>query len=308
MFSDQISRYSLPFRLGSAHLLPIFNTNTFTTADLTYWKTFFKFYISTFELEPYYFPLPQLCRGSFGSCRVHSAYQVDLDLASAPHYQSMVFRVDMRGPCFVCTFFECLPSSKQLSVTTRIQRQSTWYGEPLDHLLDEILGDSQDTIEVQDHSQPTLNEFTLTKTCQEVRKQFNTAIEDRGCPWNCLEIRDQLSGFKDPISLQQGGKLLHWQMTDLEDCRKNCYSYTLMDGSKAVDEWLLISEKYSGSTTHVDVAYATWISCLIGKKNFWVWNLLFEDQKIWKEFDVTDDHRFFEDPWARIDLYPGSIL
>lgn len=150
--------------------------------------------------------------------------------------------------------------------------------------------------------------FTLTKTCQEVRKRFNTAIEDRGCPWNCLEIRDQLSGFKDPISLQQGGKRLHWQMTDREDCRKNCYSYTLMDGSKAVDEWLLISEKYSGSTTHVDVAYATWISCLIGKKNFWVWNLLFEDQKIWKEFDVTDDHRFFEDPWARIDLYPGSIL
>lgn len=140
-----------------------------------------------------------------------------------------------------------------------------------------LLINSQDLIEVQDHSQPTLNEFTLTKTCQKVREQFNMAIEDRGCPWNCLEIRDQFSGFKGPISLQQGGKLLHWQMIDPEDHRKIRAGYSSMDRSKAVDEWLLDSEKHSGSTAHVDIAYATWISCLAGKQACWVPNPLFED-------------------------------
>lgn len=69
----------------------------------------------------------------------------------------------------------------QSELSTRIQWQSTWYRENLDTLLDEIFGDSEDLIEVHDHSQPTLNEFTLTKTCQEVRERFDMAIEDRGC-------------------------------------------------------------------------------------------------------------------------------
>ena len=185
-----------------------------------------------------------------------------------------------------------LPKSE---LSTRIQRQSIWYGEPLDCLLDEILGDSQDIIEVHDHSQPTLNDFSLTKTCQEVRERFNMAIEDRGCPWNCLEIRDQLSGFKGPISLQQGGKILHWQMIEPEDRRKNRYGYTLMDGSKTVDEWSLASEKHSGSTAHINIGYATWISYLAGKKTFWDRNPLFDNQQIWKAFDVDDDHWVFKE-------------
>lgn len=86
----------------------------------------------------------------------------------------------------------CLPvlilSESELS--TKIQRQSTWYEELLDLFLDKTLEDSQETIEIQNHSQSTLNNFPFIKTCQEVRKQFNMAIKNQGCPWNCLEIRD----------------------------------------------------------------------------------------------------------------------
>lgn len=167
-----------------------------------------------------------------------------------------------------------LPESE---FSTRIQRQSTWFGEPLNRLLDEIIGDSQDTIEVQYHAKSSLDEFTLTKKCQEVRNRFNIPLPDRGCPWNYLEIRDQLSGFKGPRSLQNGGKLLHWQMTNPEDHRRKRYGYTPIEGAKAVDQWLLVSEKHSGSTAHVDVGFAAWVSCLAGKKTFWVRNPLFED-------------------------------
>lgn len=177
-----------------------------------------------------------------------------------------------------------------------------------DTILDEILGESADLIKVQDHSELTLDEFTLTKTCQEVRERFDMAIEDRGCSWNSLEIRDQLSGLKGPMALQHVGKILHWQMTNPDDHGKNRYKYLPMDGSKAVDPWLLVSEKHSGSTAHVDVAYGARVSYLAGKKTFWVRNSPFEDQQVWKEFDVEDDDRFFEEPWARIDLYPGSML
>lgn len=134
-----------------------------------------------------------------------------------------------------------------------------------------------------------------------VRARFNILLEDCGCPWNCLEIRDQLSGFNGPISLQQRGKLLHWQMTDPEDHRKNRYGYIPVDGSKAVDEWLLVSKNHSGSTAHVDVGYATGSLIVPAKKTVWVQNPLFEDQQTWKDFDVDDDYRFFEEPWARTD-------
>ena len=133
-----------------------------------------------------------------------------------------------------------LPES-ELSI--RIQRQSTWFGETLQRLLDETVGDSQDIIEVQDHAKRSLDEFTLTKTCEEVRNRFNIPLADRGCSWNCLELRDQLSGFKGLLPSQYCGKLCHWQMTDPEDSRKNRYTYKPIEGSKAVDQWLLVSEK-----------------------------------------------------------------
>lgn len=165
-----------------------------------------------------------------------------------------------------------LPVESELS--TRIQRQSVWFGETLDSLLDEILGDSQATIEGQDHAKLSLNKSTLTKTYREVRIRFNIPLADRGCPWNCLEFRDQLSGFKGPLSLRQGGKLLHWQMTDPEDKRGNRYTYTPVEVSKVVDQcgyWfqksildlqlmlmlglllgflVLLAKKRSGSETH----------------------------------------------------------
>lgn len=106
-----------------------------------------------------------------------------------------------------------------------------------------FVGDPQDTIEVQNHAKPSFNKFTLTKTCQEVRNRFNIPLADRGCPWNCLEIQDQLSGFKGPMSLQQGEKLLHWQMAVQKIIGRIGGGYTPVEFSKAVDQWLMVSEK-----------------------------------------------------------------
>lgn len=53
-----------------------------------------------------------------------------------------------------------------------------------------------------------------------------------------------------------------------------------MEGTKAIDQWLLVLEKHFGSTAHVDVRFATWIFCLADKKTFWVWNSLYKDQQI----------------------------
>lgn len=79
----------------------------------------------------------------------------------------------------------------------------------MDIILDETLKESEDLIGVQDHSQPILDEFTFTKTYQKVRERFDIAIQDRGCPWNCREIQDQLSRFKGPMALQYGGEILN---------------------------------------------------------------------------------------------------
>ena len=93
------------------------------------------------------------------------------------------------------------------------------------YLLDEILKNTQAPVEVQDHTKPNLNEFTLTKTCKEVRDRFDIRVEDRGCPWNCLEIRDRLSDFKGPLPLKDGANLHHWQMTDPNDTTMNRYAH-----------------------------------------------------------------------------------
>jgi len=84
---------------------------------------------------------------------------------------------------------------------------------------------------------------------------------------------------------------------------------SILPGAKRADRWLLLTEKHAGSTGHWDVAFATWLSCLTGKKSIWVrTNLTATDQIVWGNFDVGDDHRRFEEPWARIDLYPGYTL
>lgn len=65
-----------------------------------------------------------------------------------------------------------------------------------------------------------------------------------------------------------------------------------------MDEWILISEKNSGSTAHVDIDMATWVSCLVGKKTFWLSDPSLDNDVIWSEFDVDLDHRLFSHPWA----------
>lgn len=93
-----------------------------------------------------------------------------------------------------------------------IGAQHTWLGESLDMLLDNILGKKKLPIEVQDHGLSRLGESTTIKTCDMVRSRFNLSLEDRGCPWNCLEIDDRLPGFKGPKLLENGGSLLRWQV------------------------------------------------------------------------------------------------
>lgn len=88
----------------------------------------------------------------------------------------------------------------------------------------------------------------------------------------------------------------------------NQFEYGALEGSKQVHKWLLISEKKSGSTAHVDVGYATWLSCMAGKKTIWIRNPDRADLQQWSDLDVEDDYKFCDEPWGRIDLLPGSTL
>ena len=88
-----------------------------------------------------------------------------------------------------------------------IKAQSIWSGQSFKSLIDEILKDKDALIKIQDHSISSLEEFITTKTCKLVRVQFDLALEDRGCPWNCLEIKDRLPGFKGPKLLENGASL-----------------------------------------------------------------------------------------------------
>lgn len=197
----------------------------------------------------------------------------------------------------------------QSELSSSIASQSIWSGQSLEKLLDNILEPARSTIAVQDHSMPSPGKFTITKTCEEVRARFHTRPEDRGCPWNCVDIEDRLlGGFKGPKPLEFGASLRNWKLFDPNDTGKHLRLYAPLQGARFLDEWLLVSEKNSGSTAHVDVEYATWVSCLAGKKTYWVRNPSIDDLPVWLNFDIGDDHRAFVEPWARIDLYPGSTL
>ena len=87
-----------------------------------------------------------------------------------------------------------------------------------------------------------------------------------GIAWT---LRTGFSGFKAPKPLKYGANLQDWQLFNSDDNTiKNLSAFAPIQGAKLLDEWLLISEKISGSTAHVDVGYATWVSCLAGKKDF----------------------------------------
>ena len=88
----------------------------------------------------------------------------------------------------------------------------------------------------------------------------------------------------------------------------NRSSHAQVQGAKSLDNWFLISEKNSCSTAYVDIEIVTWVSCLAGKRNFWVQNQPMDNQEVRLDSDVDDDHRLFSEQWARIDLYPGSVL
>lgn len=147
-----------------------------------------------------------------------------------------------------------------------INAQSIWSGQSFKSLIDEILKAKDASIEVQDHNISSLERFTATKTCRVVRARFDLALEDRGCPWNCLEIEDRLYGFKGPKFLENGASLQKWQLTNPKITSMN--RYAPVQGANSLDKWLLILEKNSCSTAHVDIGVATWVSCLAGKKPF----------------------------------------
>lgn len=191
-----------------------------------------------------------------------------------------------------------------------IASQSIWSGRSLNDLLDEVLKEKSAVIKVQDHGLPNLCVFTTTKTCEEVRSRFNVKPEDRGCPWDCLKIFDDLYGFKGPKLLEYGASLRKWQLANPSNTSISLKdsAYAPVRGSECINQWLLISEKHSASTAHVDVAVATWVSCLVGMKTFWIRNPSIDDQLVWENFNIDDDHRLFSEPWARIDVYPGSTL
>lgn len=196
----------------------------------------------------------------------------------------------------------------QSELGREISLQSVWAQQPIGELLDQILKDSKATIQVQDHGLARLDVFTVEKKCKDVRARFLINPEERGCPWNCLEIEDRLPGHKGPKPLEHGANLRTWQLTNPSPTSMNRSQFAPLPGAKQVDRWLLISEQNSGSTAHVDIGFATWVSCLAGKKTFWLRNPSIRDQKVWDDYDIGDDHRLFSEPWGRIDLYPGSVL
>lgn len=96
-------------------------------------------------------------------------------------------------------------------------------------------------------------------------------IKDRGKAWNCLEIGDNLFGHRGLKSLISGARFLDWQFINSFDMVMNRPEHAAFQGFKQVYKWLLVFEKNSGSIVHVDVEYATWVICLVGKKKtFWV--------------------------------------
>lgn len=196
----------------------------------------------------------------------------------------------------------------QSALGAEITGQSPWFSEPLDRLLDEIFKEPASIIQVQDHAMATIDEFTVEKTCKEVRDRFRMDPQKRGCAWNCLEIDDRLSGHKGPKCLEYGAKLRDWQFAKPADADMSRSQWSALPGAKRLDRWLLASEKNSGSPAHLDVCLATWVSCLAGKKTFWLRNPTVMDRVVWEEFDIDGDHRIFQEPWARVDLDPGYTL
>jgi hypothetical protein len=196
----------------------------------------------------------------------------------------------------------------QSALGQEITTQCPWFSQPLEKLLDEILKNEQASIQVQDHAMATIDVFTVEKKCRDVRDRFRMDPQRRGCAWNCLEIDDRLSGHKGPKCLEHGAKLRDWQFSNPTDANMSRSQWSALPGAKQIDRWLLVSEEKSGSVAHIDVALATWLSCLAGKKSLWLRNPTVVDQAIWEEFEIGDDHRVFQEPWARIDLNPGYTL
>lgn len=112
----------------------------------------------------------------------------------------------------------------------------------------------------------TLDTFTVDKSCKAVRDRFTLPLQSRGPAWNCLEIEDNLPGFKGPLSLKHGGSVIYWQSRSSNSSTRDRFNYSALLGAKRVDKWLLVSEANSGSMAHVDVGFETWVSCLAGKK------------------------------------------
>ena len=79
-----------------------------------------------------------------------------------------------------------------------ITSQYIWSGQSLDIILDSVFEGKSGSIEVQDHGLAFLTDFIVTKSSNEVQSRFFLDLNDRGCPWNCLEVDDQLLGFKSP--------------------------------------------------------------------------------------------------------------
>ena len=189
-----------------------------------------------------------------------------------------------------------------------ILAQTVWPKLSLSALLDTILVPGSARISVQDHQKSKLDTFTITESCKVVRNRFRLPIQNRGPAWNCLDVEDQLPGFKGPQPLKFGGNLLDWHFRTSNVSHRDPFDFSTLSGAKRLDQWLLVSEANSVSMAHVDVRFGTWVSCLAGKKTFWIRNPSVYDQDIWAQFDVNDDHRDFAEPWGRIDLTPGSVL
>ena len=139
-----------------------------------------------------------------------------------------------------------------------ISAQTIWSQSSLQTLLDEILAPDLAKVFAQDQQESKLDFFTTTKLRKIVRNRVNIPLQNRGPAWNCLEVEDNLSGFKGPLPLKSGGNLLDWQLKNSDISDRGRFDFSTLSGAKRVDQWLLVSEANFGSTAHVDVGVVTW--------------------------------------------------
>jgi hypothetical protein len=187
-------------------------------------------------------------------------------------------------------------------------------------LLNQICADGSLDFSVQDSG--SAKKLARTMSGKKVLEHFS---QDRTsvAPWNSLDIDDPwsdqfkaLNSCRDTTSLDcncgkkstaptacwsRGKKMtrtwmrkMEWAggMTGRRKLARRCReprplepTYHVGNGAKTLDQWGLLTDPGAFSTYRMDVAFATWLECIVGKKTLFFRPRLSErDQRHWEEW------------------------